>query len=59
MELEGKTLGIFGMGRIGLNLAMKCKGAYNMDVIYHSRSVHPEAEEKAGARWVDFSTLLS
>ena len=58
MELEGKTLGVFGMGRIGLNLAMKCKGAYNMDVIYHSRSVHPEAEEKAGARRVDFSTLL-
>ncbi len=58
MELDNKTLGVFGMGRIGLNMAMKCKGAYNMDVIYHSRSVHPEAEEKAGARRVDFNTLL-
>jgi glyoxylate reductase len=47
-ELTGKTLGIFGMGRIGMVMAQRCKGAFNMDIIYHNRSRNAEAEEKFG-----------
>ena len=59
MELTGKTLGIFGMGRIGIRMAEKCKGAYDMKVIYHNRSRNTQAESDLDAEWVDFETLLS
>jgi glyoxylate reductase len=57
-ELAGKTLGIFGMGRIGMVMAQRCQGAYNMKVVYHNRSRNAEAEEKLGARYVSFDELL-
>ena len=34
LELKGKTLGIFGMGRIGFEMAKRCRGAYDMEVLY-------------------------
>lgn len=58
IELSGKTLGVFGMGRIGMVMAQRCKGAFNMDIIYHNRTRNKEAEEKLGARWVSFVDLL-
>ncbi len=58
-ELNGKTLGIFGLGRIGIEMAKKAKGAYNMDIIYHNRNRNEEAEQLLGARYVDFDTLLA
>jgi glyoxylate reductase len=57
-ELSGKTLGIFGLGRIGSIMAQRCKGAYGMKVIYHNRNRNLEAEKETGARYVDFDTLL-
>lgn len=57
-ELKNKTLGILGLGRIGEEMAMRCKGAYNMDVIYHNRGRNKDAEKSLGAMWVDFETLL-
>ena len=58
LELNGKTLGIFGMGRIGMVMAQRCKGAYNMNVLYHNRSRNAEAEKQLGATWVSFEELL-
>lgn len=58
LELEGKTLGLFGMGRIGMKMAQRCQGAFDMEVIYHNRSRNREAEQQFNARWVDFDTLL-
>lgn len=58
-ELYGKTLGIFGLGRIGMSLAQKCVAAYGMQVIYHNRNRNTEAEEKLGATYVSFETLLA
>jgi len=58
IELGNKTLGIFGLGRIGFELAKRCKGAYNMNVIYHNRSANKEAEKKLNARLVTFDELL-
>jgi glyoxylate reductase len=57
-ELTGKTLGIFGLGRIGSIMAQRCKGAYGMKVIYHNRNRNIEAEKETGAQYVDFDTLL-
>lgn len=54
IELNGKTLGVFGMGSIGTLLARKCKGAYDMEVIYHNR----KRNEAVDARWVSFDDLL-
>ncbi|GAA4307884.1 D-glycerate dehydrogenase [Mucilaginibacter gynuensis] len=57
-ELYGKTLGVFGLGRIGSDLAAKCKAVYQMDIIYHNRKPNKEAEQILGARYVSFETLL-
>lgn len=59
MELKNKTLGILGMGRIGTAMARRCKGAYNMPVIYHNRNRNETAEKELHARYVDFNTLLA
>lgn len=58
IELKNKVLGIVGMGRIGLQMAMRCKGAYNMEIIYHNRRRNREAENLLSARLVSFDDLL-
>jgi glyoxylate reductase len=58
-ELKNKTLGIFGLGRIGTEMAKRCKGAYNMNVIYCNRSRNLKAEELLQARKVSFDELLA
>jgi lactate dehydrogenase-like 2-hydroxyacid dehydrogenase len=47
--LEGKKLGILGLGRIGRELAMMARG-FRMEVHYHGRTRLP-AELEAGAIW--------
>lgn len=37
-DLEGKTLGIVGMGRIGREVARRAQTMWKMKVVYHSRS---------------------
>jgi len=59
IELNGKTLGIFGLGKIGLEMAKKCIGAYRMPIIYHNRSRNEEAEKEIGAKYVSFEELLA
>ena len=58
IELKNKTVGVFGLGRIGLEFARRCKGAYNMNVIYCNRSLNQEAEELLQAKKVSFQELL-
>lgn len=59
MELKNKTLGIYGLGRIGMEMAKRCKGAYAMKIIYHNRKPNPAAEQQLNAELVDFKNLLS
>ena len=59
MELKNKTLGVFGLGRIGIEMAKRCKGAYNMNVIYHNRKQNTEAEKLLDAKYVSFDELLA
>jgi glyoxylate reductase len=58
IELKNKTLGVFGLGRIGTEMARRCKGAYHMTVIYHSRNRNVQAEKELNAKWVSFDELL-
>jgi glyoxylate reductase len=59
MELKHKTLGIFGLGRIGIEMAKRCKGAYEMDIIYYNRKQNVEAERLLDAKYVSFEELLA
>ncbi|MDZ7658879.1 D-glycerate dehydrogenase [Fodinibius sp.] len=50
-ELNGSTLGIIGMGRIGTGVARRAK-ALGMDIIYHNRSkVNPDLEQELDAKY--------
>lgn len=57
-ELVGKTLGVVGMGRIGAALARRCRGGWDMNVLYHDVHRNERAEADLGARRVDLDTLL-
>jgi len=58
IEIKGKTLGVFGLGGIGFEMAKKCVGAYDMKVIYHNRGNNLKAEQELGAVKVSFEELL-
>lgn len=58
-ELNGMTLGIFGLGRIGFELARKAKAAYHMDIIYHNRHPNETAKRLLGATYVNYDELLT
>jgi glyoxylate reductase len=57
-DLTEATLGIVGMGRIGLEVARRAKG-FRMRILYHNRNRRPDAEAELGARYVDLRTLLA
>lgn len=59
IALEGKTLGIFGLGRIGYEMAKKARGAFDMKILYHNRSSNAIAETELGATKVSFDELLA
>lgn len=56
-ELNGAVLGIVGMGRIGLAVALRAR-AFGMKVIFYSRSPKPQIERKYGFARVTFLELI-
>lgn len=58
-DVNGKTLGIVGLGRIGTALARRAALGFRMPVLYTSRSPHPQAEAQFGARRVELDELLA
>jgi glyoxylate reductase len=58
IELRNKTLGVFGMGRIGMAMARRCQGAFGMEIIYCNRHPNQRAEAELKARFVGFEELL-
>ena len=59
VELKGKTLGVFGLGGIGTELARLCRAAYKMKIIYCNRHVNQKAETDLAAVKVSFDDLLA
>jgi glyoxylate reductase len=57
-DITDATLGIIGMGRIGLEVARRARG-FRMRLLYHSRSRRPEAEAEVGATFVSLDELLA
>jgi len=58
-DVHGKTLGVFGLGRIGRATVRRAQG-FNMRVLYHNRTRLPEAEEQQlGLAYVDKAALLA
>ncbi|CAO2649690.1 Nn.00g009820.m01.CDS01 [Neocucurbitaria sp. VM-36] len=48
---NGSTLGIVGLGRIGLRIAEKASKAFEMKIIYHDLVRMQEREDLIGATW--------
>lgn len=59
VAITGKTLGIFGLGRIGKELARRVQ-ACDMKVIYHNRhQLSAEEEQRLGVTYVSKEELLA
>jgi glyoxylate reductase len=57
MELRGRTLGLFGAGRIGQAVGLRAV-PFGLRIIYASRSPKPRFEQECGAVRVATGTLL-
>ena len=59
VDLQGKTLGILGLGRIGGTLAKRAN-AFDMKIVYHNRKQISKSKEKSlNAKYVSFEKLIS
>jgi glyoxylate reductase len=58
-DFVGKTLGIAGMGRIGSGLAKRCRGAWDMRILYFDQYQNESAERNLAAKRVEFDELLA
>jgi glyoxylate reductase len=57
-EIHGSTLGIFGLGRIGAQVAKRAR-AFEMMVLYHNRLRRPDLEQSLGVKYVSRDELLA
>lgn len=56
-DINNKTLGVIGAGRIGQAFAKKSLG-FDINILYHNRSRNITFENKYNAKYVDLNTLL-
>ena len=56
-DVHGATLGVVGLGAIGLAVARRARG-FGMRLLYTSRQRKPEAEAHIGLEWRDLDDLL-
>jgi glyoxylate reductase len=56
-DLNGATLGIIGLGRIGKAVARRASG-FNMNILAYSPRCLPEEAARVNTQLVDFDTLL-
>lgn len=58
VELKGKTLGIAGLGRIGQEVAIRCR-SFGMSIVAHDPFISQEIAESLGARLVSLDELFA
>ncbi|NTU47092.1 hydroxyacid dehydrogenase [Candidatus Roizmanbacteria bacterium] len=58
-NLQGKTVGIIGMGNIGSKVAYILNKGFGMNVLYVSRSSKPEIEQSLGVQKTTLNELLA
>ncbi|KXV14649.1 D-glycerate dehydrogenase [Caballeronia megalochromosomata] len=59
VDVQGKTLGIVGLGRIGGAVARRAALGFRMNVLYTNRSPNEQAEKEYGAKRVELDALLA
>ncbi len=57
-SMSGQTVGIIGMGRIGMEIARIAHTGFGMDVLYSDIQANREAEKKYKAKKVSMNTVL-
>lgn len=56
-DLEGRTVGIIGMGKIGTKVAKMLKYSFNANLIYYSRTRKYDLEKELNMEYVDCDEL--
>lgn len=59
LDVYGKTLGIFGMGRIGAAVARRGHKGFDMKIIYNDVQRRESLEDELSAEYVEFDELVS
>ena len=59
VEVQGKTLGLVGFGKIGQRLAAMAHFGLDMPILYHDIVAYPEAEARLGARRLPLPEVLA
>lgn len=59
VDVQGKTLGIVGLGRIGTAVARRAVLGFRMQLLYTNRHPNHAAEREFGARRVELDQLLA
>ena len=59
MELNGRRLGLIGLGKIGSHRVARVGSAFGMDVVSWSANLTPDRAHANGARWVPPEELLA
>ena len=58
VDLAGRTIGLIGLGRIGSAVARRLK-AFDVRIIYYSRTRRRELESFIGVEWAELDDLLA
>ena len=57
-ELAGKTIGIVGLGNIGMRVALRAR-AFEMDVVVHDPYIPESHVTSLGGKWLELEGLLA
>ncbi|MFM2482170.1 D-glycerate dehydrogenase [Celerinatantimonas sp. YJH-8] len=58
LDVHHKTLGIVGLGRIGMAVARRAHHGFGMSILYAGRHANPEAEQQFAAQQVALAELM-